>query len=160
MDRNKIYEDKRHNPFAVKGLGKLVFNAIQFTWGLSVNMVGGIGYLILKKRCRHERFCNAYITYVPANFGGVSIGKFIFMAEGRKKEWEYNTRIHEYGHTIQCLFLGPLYWIAVAIPSSFWCNVLRGYRERNKISYYKLYCESWANRAGQLWSGYRQSGNK
>ena len=78
----------------------------------------------------------------------------------RDEGWTKNTQIHEYGHTIQCLLLGPLYWFVVAIPSAFWCNCLKNYRIKNNVSYYKLYCESWANKWGQKWSKRKQYGLK
>lgn len=143
-------------PKAAKGLGRFLFYFVQFTWGLPVNLISGIIYLILKNKFRTERFENAFITYIPGNWGGLSLGLFIFIADGREKEWTDNTRIHEYGHTIQCLLLGPLYWIVVALPSAVWCNFFAGYRKRNNVSYYKLYCESWANAWGQKWSGLKQ----
>ena len=34
--------------------------------------------------------------------------------------------------------------------------VLAEMRREKNISYYKLYCESWANLWGQRWSGYKQ----
>jgi hypothetical protein len=30
-----------------------------------------------------------------------------------------------------------------------WCNCFEGYRKKNNVSYYKLYCEAWANKLGQ-----------
>lgn len=143
-------------PKALKGISRVLFYLIQFTWGLPVNLISGIIYLILKNKFRTERFENAFITYIPGNWGGLSLGLFIFIADGREDEWTKNTRIHEYGHTIQCLLLGPLYWIVVALPSAVWCNFFAGYRKRNNVSYYKLYCESWANAWGQKWSGLKQ----
>ena len=63
---------------------KFLFYLVQFTWGLPQNLVGGIGYLILKNKYKHERFHNAFVTYVPHdNFGGVSLGIFIFMNPDR-----------------------------------------------------------------------------
>lgn len=155
--RIKKVKDKS---IATKGFPRFLFYFVQFTWGLTVNLIGGIGYLLLSKKCRQERFQNAFITYVPGNWGGVSLGLFIFMAEGREEGWTRNTKIHEYGHTIQCLLLGPLYWIVVALPSVIWCNCFDGYRKKNNVSYYKLYCESWANKWGSLWSGMKQYGIK
>ncbi|MBQ3087651.1 MAG: hypothetical protein IKM24_11190 [Clostridia bacterium] len=150
--------DIRH--VADKGWEKFWFYFVQWTWGLPVNAVGGLVYLILKTKFRHERFCNAWITYIPGNWGGLSLGLFIFMAEGREEGWTKNTQIHEYGHTIQCLLLGPLYWFVVAIPSAFWCNCMAKWRQKNNVSYYKLYCESWANNWGQKWSRRKQYGIK
>jgi len=71
--------------------------------------------------------------------------------------WTHDCRIHEFGHCVQSILLGPLYWIVVAIPSVVWCNVpmfrkLHNTRE-TKHNYYKLYCEGWANVWGTAWSG-------
>jgi len=78
------------------------------------------------------------------------MGLFIFMKDVPENEkWTYNTRIHEYGHTWQCLLLGPLYYIVIALPSMIWCNLFAAYRKKNNVSYYKVYCESWANAWGQ-----------
>lgn len=59
--------------------------------------------------------------------------------------------VHEYGHTIQSLILGPLYLFVVGIPSFIWCNNKKciAMRQDNNKSYYDLYCESWANRLGE-----------
>ena len=130
----------------------IFFNIVQWTWGLPVNVVGGIGYLVCTKILgyRHQKFGYANIVYMPWKQGGLSMGLFIFIREEKeKKEWLYNCRIHEYGHTWQCLLLGPLYYLVVAIPSVIWCQCFAKYREKNNVSYYKLYCESWANSWGE-----------
>ena len=143
-------------PRATKGIAKILFLLVQWTWGMSVNFVGAIVFLILSSKNRWEAFNNAYICYIPGFKGGLSLGLFIFMEDTDREQWTYNTRIHEYGHTIQCLLLGPLYWIVVALPSAIWCNFFAGYRKKKNVSYYKLYCESWANKWGEKWSNMRQ----
>ena len=130
----------------------IFFYLIQWTWGFSVNIVGGIAYLICTKILgyKHQKFGYANIVYMPWKQGGLSMGTFIFIRdEKERKEWLYNCRIHEYGHTWQCLLLGPYYYIVIAIPSMIWCNCFQKYREKNNVSYYKLYCESWANSWGE-----------
>lgn len=134
----------------------ILFYIIQWTWGLPVNLVGGIAYLICTVVFKrpHAKFGKANIVYLPWNAGGLSMGLFIFVKNGHTRpEWTYNTRIHEYGHTWQCLLLGPLYYIVIALPSVIWCNCFAKYREKNNISYYKLYCEAWANAWGQKATG-------
>ena len=129
-----------------------LFLFVQWTWGLSVNLIGWIAFTICTKvkGYRWQHFGYAKIVYVPWKGGGLSLGLFIFMKDNHKnKKWTYNTRIHEYGHTWQCLLLGPLYYIVIALPSVIWCNFFDNYRKKNNISYYKLYCESWANSWGQ-----------
>ena len=132
-----------------------LFYLVQWSWGLPVNLIGGIAFLFctkIKKR-RWQHFGYSYIVYLPWNAGGLSLGIFIFMRDNHKsKKWTYNTRIHEYGHTWQCLLLGPLYYIIIAIPSMIWCNCFESYRKKNNVSYYKLYCEAWANKWGQKFS--------
>lgn len=137
-------------------LQNILFSIVQWTWGLPVNLVGGIAYfictVILKRR--HQKFGHARIVYLPWKSGGLSMGLFIFVKDNAStEEWTYNTRIHEYGHTWQCLLLGPLYYLVVALPSVIWCNCFAGYRKKNNVSYYKLYCEAWANAWGQKASG-------
>ena len=136
---------------------------IQWTWGLPVNIVGGIAYIICTKILKHphSKFGYANIVYLPWNAGGLSMGLFIFVRdEKEKEEWLYNVRIHEYGHTWQCLLLGPLYYLIVAIPSVIWCNCFAKYREKNNVSYYKLYCEAWANVWGEKGSGLKRAETK
>ena len=135
---------------------KFFFYLVQFTWALPQNLVGAMAYLILSRKHEHERFHNSYITYVEKeNFGGVSIGIFIFINPARKEDWLHDTRIHEYGHTIQSLFLGPVWLFVVALPSVIWAGSKRlaDYRKKNDVSYYTLYCEGWANLWGAKWSG-------
>ena len=155
----KKKQAERHTrKIACSGADRFFFYLWQFTWGLPVNIFGFIAYLIMYKGHRHEKFCNAFITYVPKNFGGVSLGLFIFIREGGSDEWTHDTRIHEYGHTLQCLLLGPLYWLVIGLPSATWCNFpyfVKMRKEKN-VSYYSLYCESWANAWGQKCSGYKQ----
>ncbi|HHU84818.1 MAG TPA: hypothetical protein GXZ23_06595 [Clostridiales bacterium] len=148
-----------NKPKAVKGLPAVLFYLVQLTWGLPVNIIGFLVFLVCKlRKCPTEKYCNSFITYVKKkNFGGLSMGLFIFIRdEKEKKVWLHDTKIHEYGHTIQALVLGVFYWIIVGIPSAIWCNLFAGYRKKNNVSYYKLYCESWANNWGQKWSGEKQ----
>ena len=136
-------------------MNPVLFYIIQWTWGLPVNLVGGIIYLICKAMGRKsEKFGYSWITYLPWNQGGLSMGLFIFMkADHPNASWTYNTRIHEYGHTWQCLLLGVFYYPVIAIPSAIWCNFFEGYRRKNHISYYVFYPEKWANAWGQKFSG-------
>ena len=130
---------------------KTLFYIIQWTWGLPVNLIGGIVYLICKLLGRRqEKIGYAYYTFLPWNQGGLTLGLFIFMKDNHpNKTWTYNTIIHEYGHTWQTLLLGPLYWLVIAIPSAIWCNFFEKYRKKNNVSYYVFYPEKWANYNGE-----------
>lgn len=136
---------------AATGWPKLLFYAIQFTWGLSVNLAGLLLFLCCKG-ARQGKFCNSVVTYLPGDHGGLSLGIFIFLSVQNAHQHR-NLCAHEYGHTIQCLFLGPLYWFVVAIPSAIWYHFFTNFRKRRQIPYDRLYCEQWATAWGQKWSG-------
>ena len=132
---------------------QFLFVFVQFSWGIIQNIAGLIGFLILAPTHKHETYHNAVVTYVSAkNFGGVSMGMFIFMNPDKSEEWKHDTRIHEYGHCFQSILLGPLYLIVIGLPSSIWCNfpVFTKMRREKNISYYWLFCEGWANIWGRL----------
>lgn len=137
---------------------KPLFYLAQFTWALPQNLAGGIGYLACKDKYPQERFHEAFVTYIEKKgFGGVSLGCFVFMNPGHGEVYTHDTRIHEFGHCAQSLLLGPLYWPVIAVPSFVWCNLPAcvRYRKEKGVSYYKLYCEAWANSWGQKWTGER-----
>lgn len=137
---------------AAAGWPRALFYLLQFTWGLPVNLAGLIVFLCCRGRFRHEMFCNSVVTALPGNCGGLSLGVFIFLSTHNIDE-SRSLCAHEYGHTIQCLFLGPLYWPAVALPSVLWYRFFDGYRKKHGISYDALYCERWATAWGRKWSG-------
>ena len=140
----------------MKSFKLAVFYLLQWTWALSQNLVGGIGFLLLRKKYRWERFHGSLVTYVEKKgFGGVSIGMFIFINPAHGEEWVHDTRIHEFGHCVQSLLLGPLYWVVVGLPSITWCNLppIVRWRKEKDVSYYALYCEGWANLWGAAWTG-------
>lgn len=134
---------------AASGWPRVCFFLIQFTWGLPVNLIGLLVFLCCWGHGRRERFHNSVVTYLPGNRGGLSLGVFLFLSTSGGGD----LRPHEYGHTIQCLLLGPLYWVVVGLPSVIWCFLFVGYREKHHISYDALYCEHWATAWGRAWSG-------
>ena len=138
-------------PIAASGWSRALFYVLQFTWGLPVNLAGLLLFLCCKGP-RRERFHNSVVTYLPGNRGGLSLGIFIFLSLQSENE-QRRLRVHEYGHTVQCLFLGPLYWPVVVIPSAIWYHFFAGYRKKRRIPYDTFYCERWATAWGKKWSG-------
>ena len=63
--------------------------------------------------------------------------------------------VHEYGHTIQSLVLGPLYLLVVGLPSIIWLNApfLANMRKQRDLSYYAFYTERLANALGERATG-------
>lgn len=142
-------KDRAHAPIAVAGWRRLLFYLLQFTWGLPVNLPGLLAFLCCRRRFCSKPFCNSIVTYLPGNFGGLSLGIFLFLSAQDARR----LRVHEYGHTIQCLFLGPLYWAVVMLPSALWYHFFGAYRAKRRIPYDALYCERWATAWGEKWSG-------
>ena len=67
---------------------KPLFYLIQWTWGLPVNIIGVVAFLICKlKGYRTEKFANAVVTYVPWKYGGIALGLFILVRENHPKAW-------------------------------------------------------------------------
>ncbi len=131
-----------HAGIAAAGWPRALFYLIQFTWGLSVNLAGL--FLFLCCGCfPRERFQNSVVTRLPGDRGGLSLGIFIFLSVPDAGD-KQRLCTHEYGHTVQCLALGPLYWVIVAIPSVIWYHCFDGWRERRHVPYDALYCERWA----------------
>ena len=141
-----------HKAMAANRWPRIIFYLLQFTWGLTVNLAGLLVFLCCRKRRPCKMFRNAVVTFLPGNRGGLSLGVFIFLSVRDTRE---SSRLwaHEYGHTVQCLFLGPLYWVVVAIPSVIWYHFFAGYRKRHNIPYDALYCERWATAWGRKWVG-------
>lgn len=90
----------------------------------------------------------------------MGIGMFIFLNEPHPKDQKQGLllqenfekiKVHEYGHTIQSIILGPLFLPVIGIPSCLWANIpcLKQYRKNHKISYYSFYPEKWANYLGE-----------
>lgn len=138
-------------PIAAAGWPRALFYLLQFSWGLPVNLVG----LLLFSCCRgarRERFHNSIVSRLPGNSGGLCIGIFIFLRQ-EDPAARRRTLVHEYGHTIQCLLLGPLYWPLIVLPSAIWYHGFKRWRQKHRVPYDALFCERWATRWGKIWSG-------
>ena len=102
----------------------------------------------------------------------VSLGMFVFVTKEpyfynklkdgyTKDELSRRLLVHEYGHTIQSLILGPLYLIVIGIPSTLWGFLpnLHKKRKDDQISYFSFFTEDWANRLGEKVTGEMSMGN-
>ena len=130
---------------------------IQWTWGLPQNLLGFIIFLICIKK-KHGRFRTSIVTFWDRP-DSLSCGMFVFQSTERPvgysvamaEKYQHEILLHEYGHTVQSLILGPLFLPVIGIPSFIWASlpVFERFRERKGISYYWLYCEKWATKLGE-----------
>lgn len=131
-----------------------LFALVQWTWGLPQTLMG-FCLMLRYRKCRRRYMNGAVVTYHDGAFGGVSLGMFVFVGGFRPERWIADAEVHEYGHSVQSLLLGPLFLLVIGLPSALWCGlkVCEKYRSEKAVSYYAFYPESWANVWGAAATG-------
>lgn len=140
----------------------ILYKIWQCSWGILQTL---LGLLVFLRHCRARHFWyhGALITLWDAG-SSISLGLFVFVSaepffvkkfEGQIPAEVLSRRllVHEYGHTVQSLILGPLYLIVIGIPSTLWGFVGRGKRVKQQIPYGAFFTEKWANRLGEKVTG-------
>lgn len=123
---------------------------LQWTWGIVQNSAGLVMFLFLLGK-RHFLYHGSVATVWNAR-GSLGLGMFIFISSVETNGEEFQkTLVHEYGHNIQSIILGPLFLPVIGLPSLLWCGLplCRRYRQRKRVSYYRFYPERWANYLGE-----------
>lgn len=110
-------------------------------WQIPQNIIG----LILRWMFPGKvyKYQGADVVVSGAFPGGISLGRTIIINDDYILDidvWE-----HEYGHTRQSLYLGPLYLLIIGIPSLIWAWLWKRGCGR---SYYSFYTEKWADKLG------------
>ncbi len=131
----------------MKGIRFAAYILVQCTWGL-LQTLAGAAVFMLSLSDPHD-FYHGCLRTKKKMVGGVSLGLFIFVS-GEGEEME-KMSVHEYGHTLQSLLLGPLYLPVIGVVSGLWCAlpVFERLRREKHISYYACFTESWANVLGE-----------
>ena len=139
---------------------KFLYIFIQCTWGGIQTFLGFINFLIHIKD-KHFMYHGSIVT-ITDNPSSVSLGLFVFTTNNPLKDKRIENKIpdeeiynrllvHEYGHTIQSLLLGPLYLIVMGIPSTLWGFLPCFQKKRdNGVSYFSFFTERNANYFGEL----------
>lgn len=149
---------------------KLFYAIIQIIWGFPQTLVGFIVFLSTI-RCPHHNFYGAVCTSWKFK-SSVSLGLFMFVSDDpfysyahQKVNYDesifYNMlAVHEYGHTIQSLILGPLYLPVVGLPSLIWAKTEYYQRKRavERLSYFSVFPENQANKLGEKVTGLKSPG--
>lgn len=135
-------------------INHVLYTVIQFTWALPQNILAVILLLLLMLKNPKRRifyYHGAVVTHWKFR-SSMGLGMFIFFGHHRTPgKYSSQVLVHEYGHTIQSVLLGPLFLPVIGLPSLLWafipyCGQLRKDKE---ISYYDFYCEAWANYEGE-----------
>ena len=128
---------------------KFLFRLWQWTWGFPQTLYGAI----LSYRLRNEpqgEYHGCHVTYWDRS-SSMGVGMYLFISKRHYRK-DNQVLIHEFGHSVQSVILGPLFLPIMGIPSLIWCNlpVFRRMRQEKGISYYSFYPESTANYLGAL----------
>ena len=138
----------------------LLYCLCQCTLGILQTLLGLFVFLF-HIREKHYFYHGAIVTEWNDK-SSVSLGMFVFVTaepffyDKLKDEYtmdELSSRllVHEYGHTIQSILLGPLYLIIIGIPSTLWgfLPYCARMRKERQLSYFSFFTESWANTLGE-----------
>ena len=131
---------------------KALFILLQCTWGILQTLIGLGFFLALRKDCSH-RWYRGCIDTQWKHTGGLSLGLFIFTPQDGQPNAN-PIRVHEYGHCIQSLLLGPL-MLFVGVISVAWGNLpyfARLSREKG-LPYTACFVEAWASKWGEMVTG-------
>ena len=125
---------------------------LQCTWGLGATLIGL--FIFLKHRKNLHRMYRGSVETVWDNpWGGLSMGLFIFTPNA-EPEYQSKVRVHEYGHCMQSILLGPLMLI-VGLLSVIWGSLpyFVNLRKEKNIPYTAFFVEKWASRWGEKATG-------
>lgn len=127
-----------------------LYALVQWTWGLPQNVLGAALYFWFRARgCPWFRYQGAHALVWTVKSGSMSMGSFLFLHPSWTPK-DQALLAHEYGHSIQSLYFGPLYLLTVGLPSIIWAGTpaLQRRRRERHVDYYSVYPENWATRLG------------
>lgn len=124
---------------------------ILFVWQLPQHILAGILFLIFRKIYIYPGYSivenHQVKVYLFLGFpGGISLGNYIFL---NARIASKRTIAHEYGHSRQSLYLGPLYLLIVGLPS-ITMNLMSRKNPEFAKNYYNRFPENWADKLGNV----------
>ena len=139
-----------------------IYRIWQCTWGI-LQTILGLALYIKHYKNKHYSYYGAIVTEWNSKTS-ISLGMFVFVTKKpyfyeklkdaySMEELSRRLLVHEYGHTVQSLILGPLYLIVMGIPSTLWGFLPSCAKKRKEenVSYFSFFTESWANTLGEWW---------
>jgi uncharacterized protein YybS (DUF2232 family) len=125
---------------------KRIKSVLKYIWQLPQNIIALIylSYLIVENQIPAITKYKEIKVYTKYSSGSVTLGNYIFISSKATE----NTIKHEYGHTRQSLYLGPLYIIIIGIPSILWAMIHKTIAPDKLYSWF--YTEAWADKLGNV----------
>ena len=131
---------------------RILFWALSLTWGLPMTLFGALVALgLLVTGHRPKKFHQNIYFEVGRGWGGFECGAFFVVNKGAP----LYLKLHEAGHGIQNIILGPLMPFVVSIPSAirYWYREYLVRSGRKKYSdlppYDAAWFEGWATNLGE-----------
>ena len=123
---------------------KPIVRILLWLWQFPQNLLGLLLVLLYQRRAVANVVDRGVVYYIVPGFrGGISLGLFVIV--NRYFFENPNMWLHEYGHCRQSRYLGPLYLLAIGLPSLIWAALYKP----EKGNYYDFYTEKWADRLGR-----------
>ena len=112
-------------------------------WQLPQNLLGLLLLFIYRQDKEYHRRDGRIFYYTPEMPSGISLGNYIIL---RRADFG-DSMNHEFGHSRQSRFLGPLYLIIIGL-FSLGGNIYDRIFHKGSKWYYNLPWEKWADRLG------------
>lgn len=116
---------------------------IKYIWQLPQHLLALL--VIIFSNAKYSHSYNHTRVYYTNQMFGVSLGNYIIVYNQVSKE----TIKHEYGHSIQSLYTGPLYLLIIGLPS-ITMNILTILGVLKSENYYKRWPENQADKLGNV----------
>ena len=135
----------------------VIYTILQWTWGILQNILGGLLFLFLlikNPKAKHDYYHGAVVTPWKQGKGSMGLGMFIFFGHQGAPDAK-EVIVHEWGHTVQSVILGPLFLFVIGLPSLIWAYTpkFEKMRKEKNIPYTAAYCEKWASGMGERLTG-------
>jgi len=140
----------------MKKLIQFLVAFILLIWEFPQNLLGLLVFAIMKNRRKITHIeQEKHRLFIETPKTGVSLGWFIFWtpAGNRFTYLKNDCRMHEYGHSLQSVLLGPLYLLVVGIPSLsrvFYRWLYRKKYGKSWKNYFNGFPEYWADKLGRV----------
>lgn len=132
-------------------MSKRTFYALSLTWGLPLNIVGGIVALTLLAKGHRPRLFEGCLCFElgATKWGGLNLGLVILCQKGAPEA----LKTHELGHAVQNCLWGVLTPLVVHLPSAvrFHLRNQKAKQGEPLPPYDAVWYEAQATRLGQLY---------
>lgn len=116
-----------------------------FIWQLPQNLLGLILILFYGNCKKYFELNDRRFYYTNKMPSGISLGNYIIL----NLKISNNSLAHEYGHSIQSRYLGPLYLLIIGLPSLLG-NIYAQITHKSLKWYYNQPWEKWADKLGRV----------